>query len=212
MGFKMRNIFLSVCILVLSGYSQSALDELVNVKEFIHDIVLDLKYNTEDNFLDQKVYTTDECYVTMDLLQRLITIQDSLRNITFHDGNHYPQGLGLKIWDGYRPRSVQFLMWEIYGPPWVANPWSGSRHNRGEAVDVTLVDRSTGNELEMPTYFDEFTPAAAHGYMNLPPNVIANRELLKNMMTQVGGLTLYSEEWWHYNLVVGYPLLDFQLK
>ena len=118
----------------------------------------------------------------------------------------------MKIWDGYRPLAVQWLMWQLYGPPWVANPISGSRHNRGLAIDVTLVDRSTGQELEMPTYFDEFTPAAAHGYMNLPPNVIANRELLKNMMTQVGGLILYSEEWWHYSLSFNYPLLDFQMK
>ena len=191
----MRKLLLLLCIPIISLYSQSAQDELVNVKEFIHDIVLDLKYNTEDNFLNQKCYTTDECYLSRALLERVIMIQDSPRNITFHDGNSYPQGLGLKIWDGYRPRAVQFLMWELYGPPWVANPWSGSRHNRGEAADVTLVDRASGDELEMPTYFDEFTPAAGHGYMNLPANVIANRELLKNMMTQVGGLNLYSEEW-----------------
>ena len=103
-------------------------------------------------------------------------------------------------------------MWELYGSPWVANPASGSRHNRGEAIDLTLIDRATGLELEMPTYFDEFTPAAGHGYMNLPAHVIANRELLKNMMTQYGGLVLYSAEWWHYTLPIGYPLLDFQMK
>ncbi|UCF64078.1 MAG: M15 family metallopeptidase [bacterium] len=204
---------LFACLLLISPlYSQSAQDELVNVKEFIHDIVLDLKYNTEDNFLSQKCYTTDECYLSRALLERVILIQDSLRNITIHDGISYPQGLALKIWDGYRPRAVQYLMWELVGPPWVANPASGSRHNRGEAADVTLVDRASGEELEMPTYFDEFTPAAAHGYMNLPANVIANRELLKNMMVQVGGLNLYDAEWWHYTLPIGYPLLDFQMK
>jgi D-alanyl-D-alanine dipeptidase len=209
----MKNI--AFILLILAGllYSQSAQDELVNVKEFIPDIVLDLKYNTEDNFLDQKCYTTDECYLTRALLERVILVQDSLKNITFHDGNSYPQGLGLLIWDGYRPRAVQYLMWEILpDPTFVANPTSGSRHNRGEAVDVTLIDRSTGHELPMPTYFDDFTPAAAHGYMNLPANVIANRELLKRMMEQVGGLSPYSAEWWHYSLPIGYPLLDFQLK
>jgi len=209
----MKILILTGFLLISPVFGQSAPDELVNVKEFIHDIVLDLKYNTEDNFLSQKCYTTDECYISRNLLERIILIQDSLRNITFHDGISYPQGLGLKIWDGYRPRAVQYLMWEILpDPTFVANPVSGSRHNRGEAIDVTLVDRATGAELQMPTYFDEFTPAAAHGYMNLPANVIANRELLKNMMVQVGGLTLYSAEWWHYNTVVGYPLLDFQLK
>lgn len=209
----MRYLLVFITFFTVSVYSQSAQDELVNVKEFIPDIVLDLKYNTEDNFLDQKVYTTDECYVSRALLERLIIIQDSLRRITLHNGTSYPQGLGFKIWDGYRPRAVQFLMWEILpDPTFVANPYSGSSHNRGEAVDVTLVDRATGLELEMPTYFDDFTAAAQHGYMNLPAHVIANRELLKDMMVQVGGMNLYSAEWWHYSLPIGNPLLDFQLK
>lgn len=196
-------------------FSQSAPDELVNVKEFIPDIVIDLKYNTVDNFLSQKLYTTDECYLARNVVDRLVLIQDSLRNIHLHDGITYPQGIGLKIWDGYRPRSVQFLMWEILpDPTFVANPYTGSSHNRGAAVDVTLVDLATGQELEMPTYFDDFTAAASHTYMNLPANVIANRTLLKNMMTQYGGLSLYTAEWWHYSYspATSYPLRDFQLK
>jgi D-alanyl-D-alanine dipeptidase len=209
----MKHFILICFILVTLVNAQSAQDELVNLKEFIHDIVLDLRYNTEHNFLSQKAYTTDECYVSRALLERLILVQDSLRNITFHDGNPYPQGLGLKIWDCYRPRSVQYLMWEIFPDPnFVANPASGSRHNRGEAADITLIDRSTGNELPMPTYFDSFSDTASHAFMNLPANIIANRTLLRDMMVQVGGLTLYSEEWWHYSLPIGYPLLDFQLK
>lgn len=204
-----------VLIPVSTLFSQSASDELVNVKEFIPDIVIDLKYNTVDNFLSQKLYTTDECYLARNVVDRLVMIQDSLRNIRWHDGINYPQGIGLKIWDGYRPRSVQFLMWEILpDPTFVANPYTGSSHNRGAAVDVTLVDLATGQELEMPTYFDDFTAAASHTYMNLPANVIANRTLLKNMMTQYGGLSLYTAEWWHYSYspATGYPLLDFQLK
>jgi len=204
-----------ILIYVSALFSQSAPDELVNVKEFIPDIVIDLKYNTVDNFLSQKLYTTDECYLARNVIDRLVMIQDSLRNIRLHDGINYPQGIGLKIWDGYRPRSVQFLMWEILpDPTFVANPYSGSSHNRGAAVDVTLVDLATGQELEMPTYFDDFTAAASHTYMNLPSNVIANRTLLKNMMTQYGGLSLYTAEWWHYSYspATSYPLLDFQLK
>ena len=197
------------------AFSQSAPDELVCVKEFIPDIVIDLKYNTVDNFLSQKMYTTDECYLARNVVDRLVIIQDSLRNILTYDSISYPQGLGLKIWDGYRPRSVQFLMWEILpDPTYVANPYTGSSHNRGAAVDVTLVDLSTGDELEMPTYFDDFSEMASHTYMNLPANVIANRTLLKNMMTQIGGLSLYNAEWWHYSYpaATSYPLLDFQLK
>lgn len=215
MRFLMKYWMFVVLIYVSALLSQSAPDELVNVKEFIPDIVIDLKYNTVDNFLSQKLYTTDECYLARNVVDRLVMIQDSLRNIRLHDGINYPQGIGLKIWDGYRPRSVQFLMWEILpDPTFVANPYTGSSHNRGAAVDVTLVDLATGQELEMPTYFDDFTAAASHTYMNLPSNVIANRTLLKNMMTQYGGLSLYTAEWWHYSYspATSYPLLDFQLK
>ncbi len=215
MRFMMKYWIFIILIYVSTLFSQSAPDELVNVKEFIPDIVIDLKYNTVDNFLSQKLYTTDECYLARNVVDRLVMIQDSLRNIRFHDGINYPQGIGLKIWDGYRPRSVQFLMWEILpDPTFVANPYTGSSHNRGAAVDVTLVDLATGQELEMPTYFDDFTAAASHTYMNLPANVIANRTLLKNMMTQYGGLSLYTAEWWHYSYspATSYPLLDFQLK
>lgn len=215
MRFIMKYWIFIVLIPVSTLFSQSASDELVNVKEFIPDIVIDLKYNTVDNFLSQKLYTTDECYLARNVVDRLVMIQDSLRNIRWHDGINYPQGIGLKIWDGYRPRSVQFLMWEILpDPTFVANPYTGSSHNRGAAVDVTLVDLATGQELEMPTYFDDFTAAASHTYMNLPANVIANRTLLKNMMTQYGGLSLYTAEWWHYSYspATSYPLLDFQLK
>jgi D-alanyl-D-alanine dipeptidase len=211
----MKYFILLLSLYTFTALAQSAPDELVNVKEFIPDIVLDLKYNTVDNFLSQKLYTTDECYVAHNMVERLIIIQDSLRNIRSHDGISYPQGLGLKIWDGYRPRAVQYLMWEILpDPTYVANPSSGSSHNRGAAVDVTLVDLSTGAELEMPTYFDDFSEMAWHTYMNLPPNVLANRTLLKNMMTQIGGLSLYNQEWWHYSYssATSFPLLDFQLK
>jgi len=211
----MKHFMLLLIFYTAVAFSQSAPDELVCVKEFIPDIVIDLKYNTVDNFLSQKMYTTDECYLARNVVDRLAIIQDSLRNILTHDSISYPQGLGLKIWDGYRPRSVQFLMWEILpDPTYVANPYTGSSHNRGAAVDVTLVDLSTGDELEMPTYFDDFSEMASHTYMNLPANVIANRTLLKNMMTQIGGLSLYNAEWWHYSYpaATSYPLLDFQLK
>jgi D-alanyl-D-alanine dipeptidase len=211
----MKNILLILCALFLMGRGQTGSDELVNVREFIPDIVLDLKYNTVDNFLSQKLYTTDECYLARAMTERLMLVQDSLRRITSFNGVDYPQGLGLKIWDGYRPRSVQFLMWEILpDPTFVANPYTGSSHNRGAAVDVTLVDQSNRQELEMPTPFDDFTEKASHTYINLPPNVLANRALLRDLMTGLGNLGDYSAEWWHYSIsgTSNYPLLDYQLK
>jgi D-alanyl-D-alanine dipeptidase len=128
---------------------------------------------------------------------------------------NYAGGLGLKIWDGYRPRSVQYRMWDIVPDPrYVADPNIGSSHNRGGAVDLTIIDFSTKKELDMPTVFDFFGVEAQHEYMDHPLHVIVNRELLKNLMTNVGGFSIYAEEWWHYKYPPSdnFPLLDFQPK
>tara|TARA_Y100000768_G_scaffold380740_1_gene358305 strand:+ start:571 stop:1209 length:639 start_codon:yes stop_codon:yes gene_type:complete len=203
-------------VYILSNlFCQSSVRELVNVKDIIPSIEIDLKYSTTDNFTQQKLYTTNECYLSLGALVQLILVQDSLRNIQSHNGQNYPQGLGLKIWDGYRPRSVQYLMFEIFpDPQYVADPATGSSHNRGGAVDLTLIDFATKEELELPTGFDHFGEEAGHSYSNLPPNVIANRELLRSLMTEVAGFSIYSAEWWHYkyNPSNNFPLLDFQLK
>ncbi len=209
LDFSRRWVSLKALVSVLAfipfiALAQSANDELINVKELIPDIVLDLKYNTVDNFVSEKLYTTDECLLALSTVNARMRVQDSLRTM----------GIGLKIWDGYRPRSVQYLMWEIVGAPFVADPATGSHHNRGAAVDLTLIDLGTGEELQMPTPFDWFGPEASHGYTNLPANVIANRELLRSMMETVGGFSAYVFEWWHYryNPATSYQLLDFQLK
>ncbi len=209
-------IFLFTAAFIFSGVkAQTAREELVPVKQLIPDIAMDLKYNTTDNFTHQKLYTIDEAYLALGAVLKLKIVQDSLRKITSHNGISYPRGIGLKIYDAYRPRAVQYLMFEIFpNPIYVADPASGSVHNRGGAIDVSLIDYATGAELQMPTVFDWFGEEASHDYTNLPANVIANRLLLKTMMTQVGGFTLYTSEWWHYTYspASGYPLLDFQMK
>ena len=196
-------------------FGQSADDELVNIKELIPYVVLDLKYSTIDNFTGQKLYTTNECLMTLGAIRWLILVQDSLKKITHHNGKVYPEGLGIKIWDAYRPRAVQYLMWEIFpNPTYVANPTSGSVHNRGGAIDLTLIDMATGEELAMPTEFDYFGEQAWHWFTELPADVIANRQLLYEMMTNVAGFEIYSKEWWHYTWTPSkaFPLQDFQMK
>jgi zinc D-Ala-D-Ala dipeptidase len=195
--------------------AQSASDEVVPVKQLIPDIGLDLRYSTENNFTNQKLYSIDEAYLSIGAITKLKLVHDSLKHITSHNGINYPQGLGLKIYDGYRPRAVQYLMFEIFpNPVYVADPNSGSIHNRGGAADVSIIDMATGLEIPMPTEFDWFGPEASHSYKNLPANVIANRTLLYNMMVQVGGFTPYDAEWWHYKIsgASSLPLLDFQMK
>lgn len=204
--------------------AQTGEDELVNPKDLIPEIVIDLRYSTPDHkFLNlpsgdiqlPKFYTCNESLMTLKLVNALNLAQDSLRSIRTHDGRNYPKGIGIKIWDGYRPRAVQYLLFEIFpNPVYVADPNSGSMHNRGGAVDLTLIDLETGEELVMPTLFDDFSAEASHSYNNLPADVLANRKLLRDVMTQVAGLKTYDAEWWHYNLqdASTYPLKDFQMK
>jgi zinc D-Ala-D-Ala dipeptidase len=202
MKFLRVFLFLIPCL----AFGQTADNELINVRDVIPDAVIDLKYNTIDNFFNVKLYTTDECYLAHVAVRHLAVVQDSLKKL----------GLGIKVWDGYRPRTVQYLMWEILpNPVYVADPNSGSNHNRGAAVDVTLVDLSTGQELNMPTEFDYFGNMAHHDWtLGLTLEQISNRDFLRDMMVNVGGFTLYDAEWWHYtyNPAASYPLLDFQLK
>lgn len=205
--------FLILIPIVISA--QSASDEIVPIRHLIPDIGLDLRYSTTNNFTNQKLYTIDEAYLSIGAINRLKLVHDSLKNITNYDGVNYPQGLGIKIFDGYRPRAVQYLMFEIFpNPVYVADPSSGSIHNRGGAVDVSIIDMETRQEIPMPTEFDWFGPEAWHTNMDLPPNIIANRTLLFNMMQDVGGFSPYNSEWWHYTIpgASQLPLLDFQMK
>lgn len=218
----MKKLFL-IILLPIVAFCQSAVDELVNPKDLIPDIVIDLRYSTKDHkFLNlpqgdmplPKFYATNECLILSSAAVRLKTAQDSLRKIRTHNSQSYPQGIGIKIWDGYRPRAVQWLFWEIFpNSTYIADPSSGSKHNRGGAIDLTLVDLATGQELHMPTLFDDFSDQASHSYTNLPPDILANRTLLKTVMNYAG-FSEYEAEWWHYEIpyASSYPLLDFQVK
>ncbi|MEN8193350.1 MAG: M15 family metallopeptidase [Bacteroidota bacterium] len=220
---KFKVISLALLPIILSA--QSGLDEFVNPKDIIPDIVIDLRYSTpnhsflnipgEDDIPLPKFYTCNESLVLLKLANALKLAQDYLRSVTSHNGKEYPKGIGIKIWDGYRPRAIQYLLFEAYpNPVYVANPSSGSMHNRGGAIDLTLIDLATGEELEMPTEFDDFSTDASHSNTNLTQEVINNRELLRYAMHDIAELSIYSAEWWHYNLpdAGSYPLQDFQMK
>ena len=199
-------LLLLLTLVPLFARSQSDDLELVNIKELIPDIVLDLHYATTENFLHLKLYTTNESLLALGAVKHLKAVQDSLRKM----------GLGLKVWDGYRPRAVQYLMWEIMpNATYVADPATGSNHNRGAAIDLTIVNLSTGEELWMPTPFDYFGDAAGATWtIGLSAEQIANRALLRNLMQNVGGFSPYDGEWWHfdYGPAQANPLLDFQMK
>ena len=215
---KSSSLLLLLNIFIISHSltsGQTSTKKLVKVKEIIPDIEIELKYATIDNFTKQILYPSNICFLAFGAVENLKLVQDSLRNINSYNGVKHSHGLGLKIWDGFRPRSVQYRMWEIVPDPrYVADPNIGSSHNRGGAVDLTIIDFSTKDELDMPTTFDFFGAEAHHDYMDHPLEVIANRELLKNLMTNVGSFSIYPEEWWHYKYPPSdnFPLLDFQPK
>src|SRR5690606_11590550 len=110
-----------------------------------------------------------------------------------------PLGYGLKIYDGYRPYDVTVAFYEAFRDTvFVASPYTGSRHNRGCAVDLTLIDLKTGKELEMPTPYDSFTKEAHAEYRDIPATAFKNRELLQRVMLK-HGFRIYPDEWWHFD-------------
>jgi D-alanyl-D-alanine dipeptidase len=161
----------------------------VNLKDYSKDFVYDMKYATSDNFLKAKVYDCAECFLRLKTVKAIVKA-----NAVF-----MKKGYKIKFFDCYRPLDIQKKMWKIVSnPSYVADPSKGSIHNRGGAVDITLVD-SNGNELDMGTSFDHFGIEASHNYAQLSKKIKANRKLLKKVMTQ-NGFNSFDSEWWHYNL------------
>lgn len=181
---------------LLQGTSDSS---FVNLTRFTKEFVIDMKYAGNENFLKQKVYDCGECYLRQKTAFALLDAQNEFRKL----------GYGIKVFDCYRPLSVQKRMWKIVNnPKYVADPAKGSIHNRGNAVDITLVD-SLGNELDMGTSFDHFGEESAHSYF-ISQQVTANRALLRSIMER-HGFEIFESEWWHYNLRSGKkdPVADF---
>ena len=161
----------------------------VNLKDYSADFKYDMKYATEDNFLKSKVYECDKCFLRLKTVRALINA-----NIKF-----IKKGFRIKLFDCYRPLDIQKKMWALVpNPEYVANPSKGSIHNRGGAVDLTLVTLE-GEELNMGTAFDFFGKEAGHGYQFLDKKIMSNRKFLKKVMLQ-NGFKSFDSEWWHYNL------------
>ncbi|CAN5577990.1 hypothetical protein BH10ACI1_BH10ACI1_08600 [soil metagenome] len=167
--------------------------ELVLAKEIVPNLAEDLKYATADNFMRRKLYDDPKCYLLCETAEKLAFADKDL--------SKRKPGFKLKVWDCYRPMSVQKEMWKEYtNTPYVANPVT-ARHPRGRAVDITIVD-ANGKELEMPTKYDDFSPKARP---NAPTTQVAaiNRELLRSVMVSAG-FTGVTSEWWHFdNLAKG---------
>lgn len=188
---------LGACLLLSS--SACASRSLVDLGALDRRIVVDIRYATADNFTKTVLYPSARCRLRRSVAARLRLVQSDLAE----------RGLGLKVWDCYRPLSVQRKLWALVPDPrYVADPAKGSRHNRGAAVDVTLIDAS-GRELEMPTGYDDFSEKAHRDWDGASPSAKRNREILERAMRERGFEGLPTE-WWHFDAEgwQRYPLSD----
>lgn len=172
-------------------------DDFVNVLDYIPDLVVDLKYATTDNFTGQVIYTNSTAvYLRYGTVLKLMKVQSELRQ----------QGLLLKLWDGFRSLNAHQKLWNAYpDAAYVANPATGgSSHSRGNTVDVTVVD-AYGQELTMPTDFDDFTLLADRDYSDVSETAAANATMLQELMEEYGFVG-YENEWWHFSDTTDYPV------
>jgi zinc D-Ala-D-Ala dipeptidase len=168
-------------------------------------IVYDLKYATKNNFTGKRLYDqSSKTYLRLPVVNALAKVALALEK----------QGLGLKIFDAYRPYHVTVKMWElIHDERYVADPAKGSGHNRGLSVDLTIIHLKDGSELNMGTGFDNFTDTAHHAFTQLPEEILKNRKLLKDIM-MANGFRPLDTEWWHYSWPNdrNYDVLDLDFK
>jgi len=177
---------------------------LVRIKDYVPNIALDIKYATTQNVFYTQLYKKPSALVRLPVAKALAAVQKDLNE----------QGFGLKIYDAYRPYSVTCQMFEMLPDTlYMGLPWTGSKHNRGIALDLTLIDLKTKKELKMPTPFDALVYAAHPEFMKLPELVIKNRELLKTVMKK-HGFKVDPMEWWHFNFVSDtvFELLDIPFE
>lgn len=188
-------------------------DETVDVRKIDYDVtqwkeiteddgvVLDIRYATENNFTKKQIYPCGRCFLRPELASRLIKLQKDI-------SKRY--GMKLKLFDCYRPKPAQQKLWDIVpDEKYVTPPSKGSMHNRGLAVDITLIGKN-GDELDMGTPYDFFGPEAHTTNRNLPDQVLKNRNILTKMLA-IHGLKGITSEWWHFSLkTVKAPLDDWE--
>ncbi|MFZ5634450.1 MAG: D-alanyl-D-alanine dipeptidase [Bacillota bacterium] len=161
--------------------------DFVNLQEYIPALEIDLVYATENNFTGQKLYDSPAAYLRKGTADKLKRAAEEVNT----------RGYRLKIWDAYRPPQAQVKMWNTAPDPrYLADPRKGSDHSRGCAVDLTLIDPK-GNELDMPSGFDDFSPRADRDYSDVSPEQRNNAMYLEKVMVKQGFFSIW-REWWHF--------------
>ena len=171
-------------------------ETFVRVLDHIPAAFQELRYATENNFTGQAIYDFEDVYLRWGTVKKLKLVCEDLAQLDLY----------IKIWDGFRPVSAQFALWEVCpDPTYVANPTTGySSHSRGNTIDLTLVD-AEGREVEMPTGFDDFSAKADRNYSDCTEAAANNAQLLEILMEK-HGFTGYAGEWWHYSDTTNYQV------
>lgn len=180
-----------------------SIEPLVDIAKISKNIRIDIRYATSNNFTKKIIYKSDICYLHKDVVNAVINVQKYLEK----------QGLGLKIFDGYRPLWAQQILFDtLPDERYVGNPKKITRHTRGTAVDVTLINLFDNKELEMPTGFDSFSEKAHLVYEDLEDFIKKNRKTLQDAMIKIGGFEPLPNEWWHFDLKgwQDYPYLNIE--
>jgi D-alanyl-D-alanine dipeptidase len=173
-------------------------DNLVEITESNYPVVIDLKYGTSDNLTGVPIYKKSICLLHKDVLpmfEKAIILADQ-------------QGFKFKIFDAFRPKQAVQALWDFCPDPnFLANPANGSHHNRGVAIDLTLLDKN-GDELDMGTPFDSFSKDSFHG-AKISKQASLNRYILLGIMISAGW-DFYMNEWWHFQSFNprSFPLID----
>jgi zinc D-Ala-D-Ala dipeptidase len=165
--------------------------DLVELIKLSRSIKLDIRYATDNNFVGRKVYPEARAFLQRPAAEAVVRVHKKLKE----------QGLGIVIFDGYRPWAITKLFWEVTPEDkrkFVANPEKGSKHNRGCAIDLSIYDRKTGKLIPMPSGYDEFTERASPDYKGGADEERANRDMLRRMMEEEG-FTVNPNEWWHFD-------------
>ncbi len=163
-------------------------DDFVDVSKYIPDVAIELRYATDNNVTKKVLYEDKTAYLRKATADKLKEANNQFKKL----------GYRIKIWDAYRPTAIQKVLWSsVSDNRYIANPNGGSVHNRGAAVDITLVDKN-GREIPMPTDFDGFSKLADKDYSDVDKEKVKNAKLLESIMVKYGFLSVYYE-WWHFN-------------
>ena len=180
---------------IYSGYKESlkanSEKELVDLEKFIPGIILDIRYASDNNFTKERIYNTAKAFARRPVAEALKKAQADFNKLE----------VGIKIYDAYRPYKATVKFYELYhDTTYVASPYSGSRHNRGCAIDMTLVELANHSELQMPTEYDSFRREAWPTTPVKDPAIRKNRDLIIRIMEQ-HGFKVNASEWWHFDFV-----------